>query len=81
MNNLREIHLKDLNRIFIAHLNINSLRYKSELLFEQVKGMVAVQIISETKLDNSFPAALFKINLVGLSCFYKRRYPFKVTDQ
>ena len=43
--------------------------------------MVAVQIISETKLDNSFPAALFKINLVGLSCFYKRRYPFKVTDQ
>ena len=57
MNNLREIRLKDLNRIFFAHLNINSLRYKSELLFEQVKGMVDVLIIFETKLDDSLPVA------------------------
>ena len=36
-------------------MNINSIRNKFELLSEQVKGNVDVLMISETKIDDSFP--------------------------
>ena len=39
----------------IAHLNINSLRNKFDLLANQITGNVDVLVISETKLDASFP--------------------------
>ena len=61
MNNLWEICLDNLNRIIFAHVNINFLRNKSELLFEQVKGMVDSLIYSEPKLDKFFLAGQFKI--------------------
>ena len=50
-----------MNRIVLAHLNINSLRNKFDLLADQIKGNVDVLAISETKLDDSFPAGQFKI--------------------
>ena len=61
MNNLCEICLENLNRIIFAHVNINFRRNKSELLFEQVKGMVDSLIYSEPKLDKFFLAGQFKI--------------------
>ena len=48
--------IKHLNRLVLAHLNINSLRNKINLLADQVKGNVDVLAVAETKLDDSFPA-------------------------
>ena len=45
----------------MAHLNINSLRNKFDSLVDQIKGNVDTLVISETKLDESFPAGQFKI--------------------
>ena len=58
---LRISDSKNLNRIVLAHLNINFLRNKLDLLANQIKGNVDVLAISETKLDDSFPAGQFKI--------------------
>ena len=58
---LKDIRIKNLNRIVLAHLNINSLRNKFDLLADQIKGNVDVLAILETKLDDSFPAGQFEI--------------------
>ena len=50
-----------MNRIVLAHLNINSLRNKFDLLADQIKGNVDVLAISERKLDYSLPSGQFKI--------------------
>ena len=50
-----------MNRIVLAHLNIIFLRNKFDLLADQIKGNVDVLAISETKLDDLFPAEQFKI--------------------
>ena len=51
---LKSVCLKNLNRIIICHLNINSLRNKFDLLTVQVKWSVNILVISENKLDESF---------------------------
>ena len=58
---LKDVRIKNLNRIVLAHLNISSLRNKFDLLTDQIKGNVDVLVISETKLDDSFPTGQFKI--------------------
>ena len=58
---LKEIRTKNLNRIVLAHRNINSLRNKFHILSDQITGNVDVMVISETKLDDSFPESQFKI--------------------
>ena len=45
----------------MAHLNIISLRNKFDILTNQYTGNVDVMVISETKLDDSFPERQFKI--------------------
>ena len=49
-------------RLRIWHININSLRNKFELLTEKTKGNVDIFLISETKIDESFPNSQFKID-------------------
>ena len=44
------IRPKNVNKLIIAHLNINSLRNKFEFLISQIKDNVNVLMISETKL-------------------------------
>ena len=51
-----------MNKLIFAHLNINSIRNKFEELIIQVKGTVDVLMISETKIDDSFPMANFLID-------------------
>ena len=58
---LKEICTKNLNRIVLAHLDINSLRNKFNILTDQITGNVDIMVISETKLDDSFPESQFKI--------------------
>ena len=58
---LKVIRTKNPNRIVLSHLNINSLRNKFDILTDQISGNVDVMVISETKLDDSFPESQFKI--------------------
>ena len=59
LNNLR---LKNPNRLICAHLNINSIRNKFELLSNIVKNNIDILMISERKLDSSFPNGQFQIH-------------------
>ena len=60
-SSLKSVRRKNLSRIIFAHLNINFLRNKFDTLVHQIKGNVDVLVISETKLDESFPEGQFKI--------------------
>ena len=59
---LKSLHCNNLNKLVFADLNINSIRNKFELLSEQVRGNVDVLMISETKIDDSFPIGNFLIH-------------------
>ena len=60
---LKNDRLKFLNNPLIAYLNINSLRNRVIDLGEIRKDLpLDYVVISETKLDQSFPNAQFKLN-------------------
>ena len=48
-----------MNRLVIGHLNINSLRNRFDSLKLLVKNSLDVFMISETKLDETFPEGQF----------------------
>ena len=48
--------------MIIEQLNINSLRNKFESLVQQVTENIDILMVSETKLDNSFPVSQFLID-------------------
>ena len=54
--------LKNFNKLIIARLNINFLQNKFEFLISLIKDNIDVLMISETKLDQSFPTNQFMIN-------------------
>ena len=56
------MRIKHANKLVIVHLNINSLGNKFEFLVEFITGKVDILMISETKIDESFPLGKFKIN-------------------
>ena len=55
MQELEQIRQKNSNRLIVAQLNINSVRNKFDSLIEIVKENVDILLISETKIDSSFP--------------------------
>jgi len=59
---LLNTRLKNPTRLIFAHLNINSLRNKFEFLKEKISSYLDIFLISETKLDSSFPTSQFCIN-------------------
>ena len=59
---LKALRLKNFNKLILAHLNINSLRNKFEFLISLIKDNTDILMISETKLDQSFPTNQFMIN-------------------
>ena len=58
---LRNTKLKNPNRLIIAQLNINSLRNMFDSLVRMLHNNLDILLISETKIDSSFPTALFQI--------------------
>ena len=83
---LTVIRKNNLNRLIFAHININSIRIKFDILASQVKGNADVVMISETKLDdtslvdqfvlegfitNSSELITTKIGVVSCSLFMK----------
>ena len=59
---LENLRGKNKNRPIITQLNINSLRNKFGILSSQITKYVDILLISETKLDDSFPTAQFSLN-------------------
>ena len=53
---------KNLNRPIIAQLNINSIRNKFKFLEKDICANLDILLISETKLDDSFPSAQFLLD-------------------
>ena len=45
----------------MAHININSLRNKFDMLTNSVTEYIDILMISETKLDNTFPYVLYHL--------------------
>ena len=61
LNILKDLRCKNLNRILIGHLNINSVRNKFEILGSSIAVNLDILMISEIKLDDSFPVSQFLI--------------------
>ena len=59
---VKDIRIKNLNCIVLAHLNINFLRNKFDLLTNKIKEIVKALVISETNVDGSFLTGHFKIS-------------------
>ena len=56
---LKALRLRNVNKLIIADLNKNSLRNKFYFLISLIKGNIDVSMISEVKLDESFPTNRF----------------------
>ena len=56
---LKSLRIRNLNKLVVGHLNIESIRNKFNFLAHQVKGNIDILMISETKLDQSFPPSQF----------------------
>ena len=59
---LENLRVKHKNRSIIAQLTINSLRNKFGFLSSQITKYVDILLLSETKLNDSFPTAQFSLN-------------------
>ena len=68
---LQKQRLQNPKKIIIGHLNINSLRNKIDFVKDIFKNNIDILLISETKLDPSFPLNQFSIN--GFKFFRKDR--------
>ena len=60
-SNIQNIRSKKPNRLIIAQLNINSLRYIFDSLVEILDSNVDILLISKIRNDSSCPTAQFKI--------------------
>ena len=58
-NTLKNIRVSNVNRLIIGQLNINSLRNKFEALKFITVGNIDILVITESKLDHSFPVNQF----------------------
>ena len=70
INVLSELRLKNVNKLIIGNLNINSIPGKFDQLKSVVQGKLDILVITETKLDSSFPKNQFLID--GFSQPFRR---------
>ncbi|MCH2403184.1 MAG: hypothetical protein MK216_04090, partial [Candidatus Nitrosopelagicus sp.] len=52
---IRQIRVKNINRVIIGHLNVNFMAPKLDAIRTIIPGNVDIMVFSETKLDNSYP--------------------------
>ena len=74
VGSIRDVRKRNLKRIILDHLNINSIRKKFDLLVDQIKENVDIMVISETKLDESFFNGQYKIPGYTLPCRLGRNH-------
>ena len=53
----------NINKLIFAHLNINFIRNKFEVLAIQVKSKIDILSIAETNIDETFPEGNFLIEV------------------
>ena len=58
---LKKIRQKNIGKLIIGHLNINSIRHKFEVLKSMIHDNLDILVITETKIDESFPSIQLKI--------------------
>ena len=61
LDDLKHLRIKNIHIVVIGQININSLRNKFDCLSSLISGNIDILLITETKLDNSFPEAQFHI--------------------
>ena len=66
---LKDIKIQSPDKLILGHLNINSVRNKFEVLTYIIDNNIDLLLISETKLDDSFPTAQFQMK--GFSVPYR----------
>ena len=59
---LKNLKLKNKSRPELGHLNINSLAGKLDQLKLLIGKNIDILVITETKIDSSFPKTQFKLN-------------------
>ena len=59
-SSLGSLKLRNLNRLIFGQINIYSIRNKFELLLSLVSNNI-VLLISETKIENTFPVSQFSL--------------------
>ena len=59
---LQSLRMKNADKIIFGHLNINSIRNKIGVLGDIVQNRIDILLISETKIDASFPKAQFHLH-------------------
>ena len=62
LTKLKNIRLSNVNRLIVALLNINSLRNKLDVLVGIVSGKLDIFVLTETKLNETFPKNQFLID-------------------
>ena len=59
---LSKLRASNPNRPIIGHLNVNFLASKFELLKDLIKDKLDILVVTETKIDDSYPTAQFNID-------------------
>ena len=59
---LQSLLIRNLNKVVVGHLNINSIKNKFDFLAHQVQGNIDILMMSETKLDESFSLGQFLLD-------------------
>ena len=68
-DSIRQPRRDNVNKIIFAHLNINSVRNKFDLVADLMRGKIDVLMTSELKIDDSFHDSQFFIE--GYSAPYR----------
>ena len=71
IDSIRQLKLSNPHKIILSHLNINSLRNKFESIADVIQGTFHLFLLSETKIDESFPDEQFRLN--NYKIFQKER--------
>ena len=62
IDSIRQLKLSNPHKFILGHLNINSLRNKFESIADVIQGTFNIFLLSETKIDESFPDKQFRLN-------------------
>ena len=61
-NVLKNLRKKNMHKIVVGQININSIRNKFDHLIAAVSGNISILLITETKIDSTFPVNQFYLN-------------------
>ena len=56
---LKSLRSSNPDKLSLAHLNLNWIRNKFEMLSNQIKGIIGILFLSATKIGYSFPTGNF----------------------